>query len=204
MPNAAHSKVPLITSATVLIGAALAVIPMTSLLAFDRDAILGGELWRLWTGHLVHFSTRQLVIDMGSLFLVGCIAEKEFGSRFTAVVLLLAMPAISLGLLLTEPGLTHYRGASGIAMVLALMAATTLWHQRPKLRTILAIIGLTLTCKSMLDAAGLLPQASNLPEGIQVAWSAHVLGAAIGWLAAHLKLRKIAAEGQTKALQAPR
>src|SRR4051812_25687175 len=32
-------------------------------LIYDRAAILHGELWRLWTGHLVHFSNSHLLLD---------------------------------------------------------------------------------------------------------------------------------------------
>ena len=32
-------------------------------LVYDRTALVHGELWRLWTGHLVHFSNSHLLLD---------------------------------------------------------------------------------------------------------------------------------------------
>jgi membrane associated rhomboid family serine protease len=44
-------------------------------LMYDRQAILDGELWRLFTGHWVHFSTSHLVCDTLALGLVGGMLE---------------------------------------------------------------------------------------------------------------------------------
>src|SRR5437879_3621065 len=87
-------------------------------LSGDRGAILQGELWRLWTGHLVHFSLRHALIDSMTLLLIGTLAESEFGSRRVALSLLVGAPLISIGMLLASPT-QNYRGASCIAVMLA-------------------------------------------------------------------------------------
>ena len=40
-------------------------------LVFDRDAVLGGEWWRLWTGNFVHFGWLHFALDTGLWFLIG-------------------------------------------------------------------------------------------------------------------------------------
>jgi rhomboid family GlyGly-CTERM serine protease len=149
--------------------------------AYDRSAILSGEIWRLWTGHWVHFSNRQSLLDVSLLFLVGMLAEREFGARLTASVLWLGMPVISLGLLLVAPDLLEYRGASGLAVLLAWFAASAVWHRQARLRMGLAALGFVWIVKTMIDAAGWVSDVVSLPVHVRVAWQAHVLGAVIGW-----------------------
>lgn len=191
MPNDVQLRVPYATSAVVLVCLVLAANPQDNPLAFDRQAIFEGEVWRLWTCHFVHFSFQQLILDVGALFLVGAVAEREFGPRFIVLLFLFGMPAISLGLLLAAPELAYYRGASGVVMLLAFVAGNTFWVRLPRLRVILAILGLGLFVKAVLDAAGLVSDMSGLPDGVKVAWQAHVLGAGIGWASARLKFKNL-------------
>jgi rhomboid family GlyGly-CTERM serine protease len=190
-PNAARLRVPYATSVVVLVCLALGDTPLASLLAFDRQAIFAGEVWRLWSGHLVHFSMQQLFLDVSALLLVGAVAETAFGPRFVAWVLLFGMPAISMGLLLLAPDLAYYRGASGLVMLLAFVGANALWLSLPRLRVVFAILGLGLFVKAVLEAAGFASDISGLPNGVQVAWQAHVLGAGMGWASARLKLKNL-------------
>src|SRR5687768_6172717 len=77
------------------------------LLIYDRDAILGGEVWRLFTGHWVHFSTQHLGVDLFVFGLTGFIVEGRNCPSWRA--LLLSTPwLIGLGLLVAEPRLELY------------------------------------------------------------------------------------------------
>jgi rhomboid family GlyGly-CTERM serine protease len=159
-------------------------------LAYDRQGIVAGEVWRLWTGHLTHFSAQQLWVNVSVLLVVGWLVEREWGARFTAGILLLGMPAISIGLFFLSPHLLQYRGASAVVMLLALAAASAMWQSRPAARLGLLLIGLALATKTLFDVTGTLPDLSSLPPGIRVAWQAHVAGALIGWLASRHHLRR--------------
>jgi rhomboid family GlyGly-CTERM serine protease len=181
----------LATTVLGLVCLALAAPPYADSLAFDRQAILAGEVWRLWTGHWVHFSHQQLLLDVSTLLLAGAIAQREFGPRFITEILVFGMPALSIGLLLVAPELVYYRGVSGVVMMLAFVAGAALWSRRPGLRAILVMLGLVVAVKAVMDAAGLVPDLSGLPTGVQVAWQAHVLGAGIGWACARLKLENL-------------
>jgi len=175
-------RLPRATLAAALACGVLACLPsgMGAGLAYDRQAILAGEIWRLWTGHLVHFTTQQAILDASILLLAGVLTEVDLGWRRFARLLLIGMPAISLGLLLLVPGLAEYRGASGVAMMLSVTAVAILWSIRQETRTALLLLGICFALKTLLDALGLATDFSGLPEDISVAWQAHVLGAGIG------------------------
>ena len=66
---------------------------MFDALVLDRDAVLGGQLWRLWSGHWVHLDARHAAINLAALVLMALIAAL---------------------LLLTAQDLQWYAGLSGL------------------------------------------------------------------------------------------
>ncbi len=105
-------------------GALLLVLPafpaslipaLSGLMIYDRGAILNGEIWRLLSGHWVHFSFMHLLCD--TLVLAGSswiLARR--GCRWFPWACVLGAPLISLLLLWLEPGLGAFGGLSGLAM----------------------------------------------------------------------------------------
>ena len=134
MRRDAPASFPLATGLLALACLAAGLVELAPQFAYDRAGILAGEIWRLWTGHLVHFSAQQLVVDVSALLLAGWLVERERGTGFTAGVVLLGMPAISIALLLASPQLHEYRGASGVVVLLALVATTSMWLRHPGTR----------------------------------------------------------------------
>lgn len=192
MRRDAPASFPLATALLALACLAAGLVELAPQFAYDRAGILAGEIWRLWTGHLVHFSAQQLVVDVSALLLAGWLVERERGTGFTAGVVLLGMPAISIALLLASPQLHEYRGASGVVVLLALVATTSMWMRHPGTRPALLLLGVALAVKTVIDATGGPPGLSSLPPGVRVAWQAHVAGAVFGWLAACHGRRRLA------------
>jgi rhomboid family GlyGly-CTERM serine protease len=97
-----------------------------SLLQLDRGALLGGEAWRLVTGHLVHASPAHLWWDVLPLVAIGFLFEQALRRRFW-IALAASTFTVSLGLLLLDPALGAYCGLSGVLNALwvagALLAA---------------------------------------------------------------------------------
>lgn len=149
-------------------------------LTLDRHALSSGEVWRLWTGHLVHFSAMHAAEDIILLFVVAAIAEREIGGRATAIALLISAPLISLGLILLVPDLALYEGSSALSAFLGFIVGTLIWRRAPHLRFAIGCIGLVVVAKTSLDAAGVLAGFSSVPEGVRIEWQAHV----IAWLIA--------------------
>jgi rhomboid family GlyGly-CTERM serine protease len=152
-------------------------------LAWHRGAIFDGQLWRLWTGHLVHCSPSHAGADVLVVAVAGLVAEPVLGARRLAATLAAGAAAISIGLLACVPALADYRGASGLAVLMMVLAGAVVWRQVPERRTAIGCAGLALAGKLAWEAAGGGALAA-LPAGVAVAWQAHWLGAAGGLAAA--------------------
>jgi len=108
-------RAPLIT--LLMAGGALMVAGFpggSAWLMYDRQAILRGEFWRLFTGHWVHFSTSHLLYDTLALGLAGAMLEARRTPGFGRLCLL-APWVINLALLAGVPNLRYGGGLSGLA-----------------------------------------------------------------------------------------
>ena len=95
--------------------AVVSLIPALSRWAiYDRNAVLNGELWRLVTAPLVHFTPGHLAYDTFALILAGALIQWR-GYRSLGWVCGLTALASGLVVLLLEPQLAFYGGLSGVA-----------------------------------------------------------------------------------------
>lgn len=114
-PQSLGSRVPVITLLMVGSGVLIALFPgWSSWLIYDRSAILSGEIWRMFTGHWVHFSTSHLVYDLLALGIAGWIIETKKLPYFGWLCLLTPW-FISATLLLFEPHMKIFGGLSALA-----------------------------------------------------------------------------------------
>lgn len=186
MANAAPRDVARVAAGVALACVGLALCPpaVNAWLAFDRQAILAGQIWRLWSAHLVHFSVSHALADALVFFLLAALAERQIGARRLGVCIALGAPLISAGLLLTAPNLAYYRGASGFAATVAVLAGALLWRAQPARRGVLLLLAAIFLIKMACEAFGVASGLANLPPDVVVAWQAHGLGAAWGGLTA--------------------
>jgi rhomboid family GlyGly-CTERM serine protease len=128
------------------------------------------EPWRLWACHLVHFGWEHALANALALVVPLLLMPKQDRARLLAFSLF-AAPILSL-LLLLDPDLGQYRGASGLACAL--------W----------AWVGLRLACSREAPAIGLLLVGGLLLKlGTEVALGGAFLVHPDGWRAlpaAHL------------------
>lgn len=81
---------------------------------YDRAAVLNGEIWRILTGHLVHFDLPHLLYNLIAFCTIGwMIAPKHYRNSF--ILCLVAAPLISISLVILEPEMAYYGGLSGLA-----------------------------------------------------------------------------------------
>jgi rhomboid family GlyGly-CTERM serine protease len=161
--------------------------PAAAGLAWERSAILHGELWRLWSGHLVHYSLSHAAADALVLAAMGLLAEPLIGTRRFAWIAGGGALALSLGLLVLAPSLQEFRGASGLAVLAAVLGGVLTWRRHPASRPILCCAALALASKTLWEACAHTAAFTDLPPGVAVAWQAHVLGALLGACAARAR-----------------
>lgn len=107
-------------AALLLAGLALAVhlVPgADELLEYRREAIVAGQVWRLLSCHWAHFSLNHLSWDLLAFLVLGSVCEQYSRRRLVLAVFgsAILVAAVSWFLL---PGMTAYRGLSGIGSAL--------------------------------------------------------------------------------------
>lgn len=120
MDTARPRLIPLPTPlATLLVcgaaGAVFALPHLQALLIYDRAAIDEGEIWRLITGNLVHFSPSHFLFDVVALFVAGVRMEMR-GSRHVATLYPVSAAMVGATVYVGSPELSMFGGLSGIVM----------------------------------------------------------------------------------------
>ena len=82
-------------------------------LQYERSAIGDGQVWRLISGHFVHYSSDHLFWDVVAFVLLGGVSELRSRSRFLVCAMVSAV-AISLVVWFCLPDMSTYGGLSGI------------------------------------------------------------------------------------------
>ena len=98
------------------------VSALAAWLVYDRALVEQGEIWRLVTSHLVHFSVAHLGWN---LLAIGgaCVVAWQRDCRRTTTVALLAAAFGGLAIHFFAPSLSRYGGLSGIAAALVVHVA---------------------------------------------------------------------------------
>ena len=111
--------------------AAIVVLPAASLsgwLQYDRAAVDGGQIWRLATCQLTHWSWDHLFWDAAALVGLGWVLERE-DRRSTLICLGLSIVLIPAAVHFGLPELATYRGLSGIDSAVFVLLAVTLFRR---------------------------------------------------------------------------
>lgn len=153
---------------------------MSDALVLQRDGVLHGQLWRLWSGHLLHLDAAHATLDIAAMALLAMIAWRMRWLGGLLRITPLMMPLLSAGLLLSAPDLQWYAGLSGL---LHGWAAWLLLRSRGPLMWIgLALLAAKLAWEQLAPPLVAMP--------FEVIHLAHLLGALLGTvLAAPAALR---------------
>jgi rhomboid family GlyGly-CTERM serine protease len=170
--------------AVVLLVAVLGLFGDTAreLLAFDRDALAGWQLWRLVSGHFVHLGRSHLVLNLAGLGLVWYLVGQPYSGHEWLLVWAVSITAVSAGLWILEPELGWYVGLSGVLHGLLAAGILGTRHKGPEIWALaVALVG-KLAWEQFI---GPLP-GSEAASGGTVIVNAHLYGAIGGVLAAIL------------------
>jgi rhomboid family GlyGly-CTERM serine protease len=147
---------------------------------YQRDAIEGGQYWRLVSGHLVHLNFGHLWPNLAALLIIGALFDDVFRSVDWLRASVVSAAAIDLGLYVFDPAVEWYVGLSGVLHGLVAAGALALLLRKQKLGAVLALgLGAKLAFEQL---AGPVPFTAESVGG-PVVVAAHLYGAAGGLLA---------------------
>ncbi|MCU7932112.1 MAG: rhombosortase [Candidatus Thiodiazotropha sp. (ex Codakia rugifera)] len=123
-------------------------------LVYDRIAIANGEIWRLFTGHLVHSDLAHLIWDCAGLWLVGWLFD-ELLSGISWRVLGAGLLIVDATLWWLLPDIQAYCGLSGLinAFLGAGLFRTWLQSQDPWIVFIASLVTLKIGIEWFTGAA---------------------------------------------------
>lgn len=178
------------SSATLAIGLAAGVAfvwpGLADRLIYDRADIFAGQVWRMWTGHLVHFNPSHLLWDLAVFLPAGAWLERT-SPRLARWFYVLTPLAISAMLLLGEPTLGFYAGLSGLATgVLVLLALVQLRRDTAGPRWFWPGVLLLVAAKIVTELWTHAPLAARFDCGVRTVPLAHIGGIACALVAALL------------------
>ncbi|MDD2763786.1 MAG: rhombosortase [Opitutaceae bacterium] len=157
-------------------GLAFAWPGLASLLIYERAGLLAGQAWRLWTGHLVHFNSRHLLLDL-AVFLPAGVWLELITPRLARGFYLLTPPAVSAALLLFDSTLIRYAGLSGIATgLLVLLALVQLRRKAGEPPWFWLGVLLLVAVKTAVEAVAPGPLFVRFDPGVRAVPLAHVGG----------------------------
>jgi rhomboid family GlyGly-CTERM serine protease len=111
---------------------------LVDLLAFDKAMISAGEVWRIITGHFIHYDLDHVFWDVLAFTILGTIIEKEH-SRHLIASLLVSLLFVSVWLFVVESQLSLYYGLSGALNGWLAIAVLTKWEQFKERRYLLIL-----------------------------------------------------------------
>lgn len=195
-------RLPWLTVAIAVTAVALHLLPSTAAwLQFDRTALAHGELWRLFTAHLVHFGGNHLAWDVAVFAALGFACERQSRTR-CALALAFAAATITPAVWFAQPHFTFYRGLSGLDCALfGLLAASLLRPRQPPATALglLSLAGFAAKCLFELTTAHTVFAAGT---GYSPVPLAHLVGLLAGCLAAFIPLSRRVAQSPDSVLSA--
>jgi rhomboid family GlyGly-CTERM serine protease len=109
-----EARVPWRTLSLAAVALVAAAFPGSlELLELNREAVAGGQVWRLLTCHLVHGSSYHLSLDLAAWVIAGFLFEPVLGRKLWPVLIVSAL-LVDTGFLFLLTDLSAYCGLSGV------------------------------------------------------------------------------------------
>jgi membrane associated rhomboid family serine protease len=155
---------------------------IADVLVLDRERLMAGEFWRLFTHPWVHFSQTHLVVDLACILGLGIVAARRGVFldwrgvlRFLAVIGLTGVTC-----LLLDPRLDRLGGLSGVNVAFAVWLGRGLWSRGDRLVAWVLLGGLGL--KLVAEWAGWVTLVRFDEPGVEACFLSHWAAAAWGGL----------------------
>lgn len=154
---------------------------LVAALAFTRQDVASGEIWRLVTGHLVHLGWSHLALNLAGLALVWYLVGHAFRPLRWVVIAVISTLTMDLGFWALNPELDWYVGLSGLLH--GLLAAGLLQGLRRRDKEAMVLAAFVVAKLAWEQSFGPLP-GSEATSGGAVIVDAHFYGAIGGVIGA--------------------
>lgn len=163
-------------------------------LEFDRQQVLTGEIWRIWTGHLVHTNSSHFALNI----VAATIIYFTFFTKIKLGELLLYgfifAGLISVTLLCIYPSLGWYNGLSGLLHALVTYFSVRLARDEDMIFwTGLVIVWVKVLVEAIRAHSGY----ESLVGDMTVITEAHLIGAFFGTITAFICMAFCRGKGKT-------
>jgi rhomboid family GlyGly-CTERM serine protease len=146
--------------------------------------LAAGQLWRLFTAHLVHLGTWHAVLNLAGLALLAGLFPRSYGPLEWLAIAVVSAIAIDAGLWFGDPEVQWYVGLSGVLHGVLAAGAVAWW--RSESRTFATLLSLIIVAKLTYEQTrGALPFSGSIP----VVVDAHLYGAIAGAVTAIIARR---------------
>lgn len=162
--------------------------PLRELLAYDREGLRVGQIWRLLTAHVVHLGWSHFVLNVAGLGIVVWLVGHVFNGLGWLVILLLSIAAIDAGLWFLNAEIEWYVGLSG--MLHGLLVAGLFAGVANRDREALILSAFVIAKIAWEQFSGPLPGSESTAGGVVIV-DAHLYGACGGLLGALLCWRSV-------------
>ena len=168
---------------------------ITLWLRFDRNGILSGEIWRLFTGHLAHLSWTHILTNLLGLALVwGLFGHHLPTKRWLHVIVFNAL-GVSLLLLVVDSHILWYVGLSGVLHGMFLVGClydmrSGRWDSKLLLAVLIGKLLWEQLREPVSESSSIIHQLVELFMGGAVIVDAHLFGAIMGFIT-YLVFRRI-------------
>lgn len=150
---------------------------------YNRHGIEAGEVWRLFSGNVVHFGWLHYVADTGLWLIIGWFVERTYPTLTRLSIPFMAL-AVTGAVYFWDPEMIRYAGLSGMNVGYLVLLALLGWQKSWKDWFWPAILGIHVL-ELILEAAWGHGAIEFDTPGIRVATIAHVGGIVFGvalWL----------------------
>lgn len=159
------------------VGCLWALQNYAGILEFDRQQIVSGELWRIWTGHLVHTNLTHFALNVAAAILLGLLFSPPIKRGEWLLSGIIFAGLIGLGLFCLYPDLDWYNGLSGLLHAwLAYFSIRLASAARRLFWMVLAAVWVKVAVETLGVQLGYV----HLLDGMTIITEAHLLGAVFG------------------------
>jgi rhomboid family GlyGly-CTERM serine protease len=161
--------------------------PTLNALMYHRSGIASGELWRIFSGHIVHSNGWHLLLNLASLLMIGLLFSQHLTRFFWLLVFVLSGLMISACYFWIAPEYEYYVGLSAVLYAVIIIGALLDIKEQPLIAVI--VLAVVTTRVIWQQYSGSMDSLADLIED-RVAIESHLFGICTGYVLGIILLLK--------------